>query len=70
VGRVLRAARRRKHLARGELEPLFEGWHCEPMPFYVAFRPNRHVSFKLRVFIDWVVALMAQHAPVTARPNS
>jgi len=34
---------------------------------YVAFPPNRHVSAKLRVFIDWVVALMAQHATKPAR---
>ena len=53
------------HLARGELVPLFEDWRLDPMPMYVAFPPNRHVSTKLRVFIDWVVQLMAQHAPVT-----
>lgn len=58
------------HLARGELVPLFEGWHLDPMPLYVAFPPNRHVSTKLRVFIDWVAELMAQHAPVTVRPES
>jgi len=52
------------HVARGELVPLFEGWRLDPMPIYVAFPPNRHVSAKLRVFIDWVAALMAQHAPV------
>ncbi|MDC6116951.1 LysR substrate-binding domain-containing protein [Serratia rubidaea] len=50
-------------LARGELTPLFSDWRFEPMPLYIAFRPNRHVSAKLRVFIDWVVALMAQQAP-------
>ncbi|MEP6721548.1 MAG: LysR family transcriptional regulator [Variovorax sp.] len=54
------------HLARGELVPLFEGWRLDPMPLYVAFPPNRHVSTKLRVFIDWVAELMAQHAPVTS----
>jgi len=37
------------------------------MPLYLAFPPNRHVSAKLRVFIDWVVELMAQHAPVLDR---
>ncbi|QAX84920.1 LysR family transcriptional regulator [Pseudomonas sp. DTU12.3] len=47
------------HVARGELVPLFEDWQLEPMPLYVAYPPNRHVSLKLRVFIDWVVALMA-----------
>lgn len=52
------------HLARGELVRVFEQWHQDPMPLYLAFPPNRHVSAKLRVFIDWVVELMAQHAPV------
>ena len=55
------------HRARGELVPLFESWRLDPMPMYVAFPPNRHVSAKLRVFIDWVVALMAQHATKPAR---
>lgn len=54
-------------LARGELVPLFEDWKMDPMPMYVAFPPNRHVSAKLRVFIDWIVELMAQHAPVMPR---
>lgn len=52
------------HLARGELVRVFEQWHLDPMPLYLAFPPNRHVSAKLRVFIDWVAELMAQHAPV------
>jgi DNA-binding transcriptional LysR family regulator len=51
------------HLARGELVRVFEQWHLDPMPLYLAFPPNRHVSAKLRVFIDWVAELMAQHAP-------
>ncbi|SDU80333.1 LysR family transcriptional regulator [Pseudomonas sihuiensis] len=55
------------HLASGELVRLFEDWQMKPMPMYLAFPPNRHVSAKLRVFIDWVVALMAEHAPVLSR---
>ncbi|NVI81785.1 LysR family transcriptional regulator [Janthinobacterium sp. BJB401] len=55
----------RAHLARGELLPLFPAWTVDPMPLYLAYPPNRHVSKKLRVFIDWVAELMAQHA---ARP--
>ncbi|MFJ2386311.1 LysR family transcriptional regulator [Pseudomonas koreensis] len=54
------------HVARGELLPLFEDWQLEPMPLYVAYPPNRHVSLKLRVFIDWIIELMVQHAPVIA----
>jgi DNA-binding transcriptional LysR family regulator len=57
----------RAEVALGALVPLFEGWRLDPMPLYVAFPPNRHVSAKLRVFIDWIAELMALHAPVTAR---
>lgn len=53
----------RAHVASGELVPLFEDWGLDPMPMHVAFPPNRHVSAKLRVFIDWMVELMAQQAP-------
>lgn len=52
------------HLARGALAPLFEDWSIAPMPLYLAFPPNRHVSARLRVFIDWVVELMQRHAPL------
>jgi DNA-binding transcriptional LysR family regulator len=50
-------------VTRGELVPLFEDWQLEPMPLFVAFPPSRNVSRKLRVFIDWIVELVAQHAP-------
>lgn len=52
------------HVASGELLPLFEDWCLDAMPLYLAYPPNRHVSVKLRVFIDWITALLAVHAPV------
>jgi DNA-binding transcriptional LysR family regulator len=58
----------RPHLASGELVRLFDDWQMNPMPMYLAFPPNRHVSAKLRVFIDWVLGLMAEHAPLQPRP--
>ncbi|MCA1860349.1 LysR family transcriptional regulator [Janthinobacterium sp. HSC-3S05] len=59
----------RPHVARGELLPLFPAWTVDPMPLYLAYPPNRHVSKKLRVFIDWVAELMAQNAAhPAARP--
>jgi DNA-binding transcriptional LysR family regulator len=60
----------RAHAARGELVPLFTDWQLDPMPLYLAFPPSRHVSAKLRVFIDWIVELMALHAPVAPPRNS
>ncbi|MBI6855065.1 LysR family transcriptional regulator [Pseudomonas cichorii] len=57
----------RAHVERGDLVPLFRDWRMDTMPMYVAFAPNRHISLKLRVFIDWVAELMKQHAPVIDR---
>jgi len=57
----------KSHIARGELVPLFEDWLIDPMPMYLAFHPNRHVSVKLRVFINWVIEVMAEHTTNVAR---
>ncbi|MDN4589695.1 LysR family transcriptional regulator [Xenophilus aerolatus] len=59
----------REHHARGELVRMLDDWEMDPMPLYVAFPPNRNVSAKLRVFIDWVAALMAEHAPPMRTPG-
>ena len=55
------------HVANGELQPLFAEWRLDPMPLYVAFPPNRYISTRLRVFIDWIVELMQEHGPVASR---
>ncbi len=55
------------HLAKGELVPVFEDWRLDPMPMYVAFPPNRHVSAKLRAFIDWIVELVGPYSPAGGR---
>jgi DNA-binding transcriptional LysR family regulator len=55
------------HAARGELIELFEDWRFDPMPLYVVYPPNRHVSAKVRAFVDWVVELTAEmSAPAPA----
>jgi len=59
----------RAPLALGGLLPLLEDWQLDPMPLYVAFPPGRHVSRKLRVFIDWIVELLEQQAPWIVAPS-
>ncbi|MCT7377053.1 LysR family transcriptional regulator [Chelativorans salis] len=43
----------------GTLQPVLTEWNRDAMPIYVVFPPNRHLSNKLRVFVDWVAALFA-----------
>lgn len=52
------------HVANGQLVQLFGDWRIDPMPLYIAYPPTRHLSKKLRVFIDWIGELMALHAPI------
>lgn len=40
-------------LDRGELVPVLAEWEPEPMPVHVLHPPGRHLSAKLRAFVDW-----------------
>ncbi len=42
-------------LARGALVPILEDWVPNRYPFHIVYPPNRHLSRKVRVFIDWLV---------------
>ncbi|WP_313143095.1 LysR substrate-binding domain-containing protein [Stenotrophomonas sp.] len=46
------------HVATGELRPVLQDWRLPPMPMHAMFPPNRHMSQRLRVFIDWVVEVL------------
>jgi len=49
------------HISNGLLEPLFLDWCTQPKPIYVVYPPNRHLSNKVRVFVDWIAELFAKH---------
>ncbi|ALI04817.1 LysR family transcriptional regulator [Pseudomonas sp. FW306-02-F02-AA] len=37
------------------LVPILQDWRPAPYPFHVAYPPNRNLSNRVRVFIDWLV---------------
>jgi DNA-binding transcriptional LysR family regulator len=43
------------HLDNGELVSLLQDWQPPSEQMYVVYPSNRHLSAKLRVFIDWAV---------------
>lgn len=45
---------------RGELVPVLTRFQPKPYPLHLAYLPNRHVSNRLRVFIDWAVEAFAK----------
>ena len=46
-------------LARGELVQVLPQWSHPLIPLYVVYPPNRHLSAKVRAFVDWVADLFA-----------
>ncbi|HSV57758.1 MAG TPA: LysR family transcriptional regulator [Variovorax sp.] len=49
------------HLQRGELAQILPDWTREPLPVHVVYPPNRHLSTKVRAFVDWAAELFAAH---------
>ena len=56
----------RDALAKGDLVEILPEWSREPLPLYIVYPPNRHLSNKVRVFVDWLVKLLAD-AKLNAR---
>jgi len=50
----------RPAIDRGELVAVLSRFQPKPYPLHLAYPPNRHVSNRLRVFIDWVVEVFAK----------
>jgi LysR family transcriptional regulator for bpeEF and oprC len=45
------------HLQAGRLVPILADWSAGSLPLYVMYPRNRHLSARVRVFVDWVVEL-------------
>lgn len=49
----------REAIASGALRPILRDWNGESIPLFVVYPPNRHLSSRLRVFVDWIAELFA-----------
>ena len=56
------------HGADGRLVRVLEDWVTDPLPIHVVYPQNRHLSAKVRVFVEWVADLMASHHQMRLRP--
>lgn len=48
-------------VSSGKMELVLEDWLSIPLPINVVYPQNRHLSAKLRVFVEWVAELFSQH---------
>jgi LysR family transcriptional regulator for bpeEF and oprC len=54
-------------MERGSLELLLGDWFPEPAALNVVYPQNRHLSSKIRVFVDWVAELFGEHDGIQLR---
>ncbi len=54
-------------MERGSLELLLGDWFADPAPLNVVYPENRHLSSKIRVFVDWVAQLFSEHDGIQLR---
>ncbi|QKJ85411.1 LysR family transcriptional regulator [Paramixta manurensis] len=50
-------------LREGRLVEVLEGWQSPPMPLSILYPWRRHLSPRLRVFIDWLIDVYRQRLP-------
>lgn len=48
----------REAIEKGELVEVLQDWRCETLPLYIVYPQTRHLSNKVRVFVDWLAKLV------------
>ena len=47
-------------ITEGRLVPILLDWCTGPKPLHIVYPPNRHLSNKVRVFVDWLAELFSR----------
>jgi LysR family transcriptional regulator for bpeEF and oprC len=54
-------------MERGALDLVLAEWFPEPSPLHVVYPQSRHLSRRVRVFVDWLTALISDHDGIQLR---
>jgi len=48
-------------LLSGQMEMVLEDWCIDPIPVHIVYPQNRHLSAKVRAFVEWIAELFSAH---------
>jgi LysR family transcriptional regulator, regulator for bpeEF and oprC len=54
-------------MERGTLDLALADWFPEPSPLHVVYPQSRHLSRRVRVFVDWLIGLISEHDGIQLR---
>lgn len=61
-----------RHVRSGRMVQVLPDWQSDPLPIHVVYPQNRHLSAKVRVFVEWIAELFAANSSLNggtaARP--
>ena len=57
----------KESMERGSLDLVLGDWFPEPSPLYVVYPQHRHLSGRIRVFVDWVAQMLGDHDGIQLR---
>lgn len=57
------------HVAAGRLELVLCRWVPDSLPLYVVYPQNRHLSAKVRAFVEWIAELFADSDLIQSRTS-
>jgi LysR family transcriptional regulator, regulator for bpeEF and oprC len=57
----------KESMERGALDLVLGDWFPEPAPLHVVYPQSRHLSRRVRVFVDWLAELIAEHDGIQLR---
>jgi LysR family transcriptional regulator, regulator for bpeEF and oprC len=56
-----------EHVRSGRLTQILPDWTSDPIPINIVYPQNRHLSTKVRVFVEWVAELFDSHPGMRVR---
>lgn len=58
-----------RHVDSGALVQVMGDWEAAPVPIHIVYPANRHLSARVRVFVDWMLKLF-RDSPYTLPPGT
>ena len=56
------------YVGAGQLVPVLPSWHFKPRPIHIVYPTRKHLSAKVRCFVDWSYELLRKNEAVHLTP--
>lgn len=56
------------HVLRGKLIPILPEWHFKEKPLQIIYPSKKHLSIRVRSFVDWAFALLSNDPLLNLTP--